>query len=107
MDKPAEADLGDLLSSKGIENKEEYVRFEQLSEKITWLAVIIGALVVQLPFGQDLNKEAIYILLILISASAFVWYRLLPKRLIGLNKTFIYTLITIIFLTFLVHITGC
>jgi signal transduction histidine kinase len=106
MDKPAKADLGGLFSSKGVESKEKYVRFEQLSEKITWLAVIIGALVVQLPFGQDLNKEAIYLLCFLILASAFVWYRLLPKRLIGLNKTFIYTLVTVVLIAFLVYNTG-
>lgn len=107
MGKPADTDLiNTFFSSRGSENKEKYARFEQLSEKITWLAVILGALVVQLPFGEDLNKESIYLLCFLILVSAFIWYRLLPKKYIGLTKIFIYTLVTVVFIAFLVHSTG-
>ncbi|OGY21837.1 MAG: hypothetical protein A2126_00360 [Candidatus Woykebacteria bacterium GWB1_45_5] len=98
--------LGPFFSSGQIESKERYIRFERLSELFTWLAVILGALVAQLPFGRGLDRKGIYLICLLIGAGAFIWYRLLPRKYSGLTKNFVYTLITVVFITFLVHYTG-
>lgn len=107
MGEPASGNIiSSFLSSGKIEGQERYARFEQLSERFTWLAIILGLLVVQLPFGLGLNKKAIYILCAAIGVSALVWYRLLPKRFSGLTKNFLNSLVVVVFIAFIVHNTA-
>ena len=107
MSEPASSNIvGSFLSSGNIESRERYARFEQLSERFTWLAIILGLLVVQLPFGLSLNKKAVYIICAVIALSALVWYRLLPKRFSGLTKNFLNSLVVVIFIAFIVHNTA-
>ncbi|HEX7456102.1 MAG TPA: ATP-binding protein [Candidatus Nanoarchaeia archaeon] len=86
--------------------EEKFKRFERLAELFTWLAVILGLLILQLPFAQDLNKQAIYIIDAAIGVYALVWYRLIPKKFSGRLKMLASNLITITFIAFIVHNTS-
>lgn len=98
--------LGSFLVAGQIESKDKYQRFERLSEIFTWIAIVIGLILIQLPFGQNLNKPTIYALAAAVGAFIIVWYHLLPKRFSGQSKRFVYNLITIVFVTILVHLTN-
>ncbi|MEX0621900.1 MAG: HAMP domain-containing sensor histidine kinase [Candidatus Woykebacteria bacterium] len=103
---PKEGILGSFLIAGQLESPDKYRRFEHLSEIFTWLAVIIGLLIIQLPFGESLNRDTIYILAAAVGVFTTVWYHLLPKRFTGRLKRFLYNLITIAFITILVHNTN-
>ena len=103
---PKENPLSSFFVGGQIENEEKYKRFERLSEIFTWLAIVLGILVIQLPFGQDLNRQLIYFLAAIVGVFVTVWYHLLPKKFSGRIKRFIYNLITITFIALLVHNTN-
>ena len=86
--------------------RDKFRRFERLAELFTWLAIILGLLIIQLPFAQELNKQAIYIIVAAIGVYALVWYRLSPKKFSGRPKMFVGNLITITFIAFVVHHTN-
>ncbi len=90
----------------GQPDKEKFRRFERLAELFTWIAVILGLLILQLPFAAYLNKQAIYIVDAAIGAYALIWYRLIPKRFSGRLKMLVSNLITITFIAFIVHNTS-
>jgi signal transduction histidine kinase len=107
MDKlPSGNLLSAFLVSGQFEGEEKYQRFERLAEIFTWLAIILGNLIIQLPFGQTINKPIIYVLSVGISVFVIVWYHLIPKRFSGKTKRFIYHLIVISFIAFIVHYTN-
>lgn len=87
-------------------DKEKFRRFERLAELFTWIAVILGLLILQLPFAADLNRQAIYIIDAAIGVYALIWYRLIPKRFSGRLKMLVSNLITITFIAFIVHNTN-
>jgi len=95
-----------FLSTGQVESKERYRRFERFSEIFTWLAVIIGFLVLQLPFDTDLNRPIIYGVLAGLGLFSLVWYRLLSERYSGRVKSLISNIITIFFIAFIVHYTN-
>ena len=103
---PKEGILGSFLITGQFESKEKYKRFERLSEIFTLLAVVLGVLIIQLPFGENLNRQVIYILAISIGIFAVVWYHLLPQSFSGRAKRLAYNLITISFIGVLVHNTN-
>ena len=103
---PKEGILSSFLITGQFESKEKYKRFERLSEIFTLLAVILGVLIIQLPFGENLNRQVIYILAISIGIFALIWYHLLPKSFSGRAKRLAYNLITISFIGVLVHNTN-
>src|SRR3990167_5303976 len=84
-----------LLAGQTV-SEERYKRFERLDEIFTWAALILGVLIVQLPFAENLNKNYIYILIGLIAAFSIILYHLLPKRLSGRKRSFLYGLVTTI-----------
>lgn len=86
--------------------KDKFRRFERLAELFTWLAIILGLLIIQLPFAQELSKQAIYMIVAAIGVYALVWYRLSPKKISGRPKMFVGNLITITFIAFIVHHTN-
>ena len=98
--------LNSFISAGRVGNEDSYKRFERLSETFTWSAVILGVLIIQLPFGDNLNKTAIYFLAGGVVLFAFIWYHLLPKKFSGVTKRFIYSLITIVFIAAIVHYTN-
>lgn len=89
-----------------IENKERYLRFERLGEIFTWSALLLGLLVLQLPFQLNLNHIVIYSLMAAIGGYTIVWYHLIPKKYSGRTKNFIFNLITVLFLSVLIHYTN-
>jgi len=95
-----------FLVTGQLEDKQKYKRFERLAEIFTWLALILGFLVIQLPFGQSINKTTIYVLEVAIGLFVVVWYHLLPEKFSGWAKRFIGHLITISFIAFIVHYTN-
>jgi len=95
-----------FLSAGKIESRERYLRFERLGEYFTWIALILGFLVLQLPFGSELDHPTIYFLMAAIATYAIFWYRLIPKKYSGRTKHFISNLFTVIFLSFLIHYTN-
>ena len=95
-----------FLSAGKIESRERYLRFERLGEYFTWIALIVGFLVLQLPFGGELDHPAIYLLMAAVGGYAIVWYRLIPKKYSGRTKHFISNLFTLPFLAFLIHYTN-
>ena len=103
---PKEGILGSFLITGQFESKEKYKRFERLSEIFTLLAVVLGVLIIQLPFGENLNRQVIYILAISIGIFALIWYHLLPQSFSGRAKRLAYNLITISFIGVLVHNTN-
>src|SRR4030066_2425134 len=103
---PKEGILSSFLITGQFESKEKYKRFERLSEIFTLLAVILGVLIIQLPFGENLNRQVIYILAISIGIFALIWYHLLPQSFSGRAKRLVYNLITISFIGVLVHNTN-
>ena len=103
---PQEGILGNFLVTGQFENPEKYRKFDRLSEIFTWLSLVLGLLIIQLPFGQNLNREAIYIVAASIGVFATVWYHLLPKSFSGRAKRFTYNIIILTFITFLVHNTN-
>ena len=103
---PKEGILGSFLITGQFESKEKYKRFERLSEVFTLLAVVLGVLIIQLPFGENLNRQVIYILAISIGIFALIWYHLLPQSFSGRAKRLAYNLITISFIGVLVHNTN-
>lgn len=107
MSEPAGLNILSSLFSPGqVESKERYEKFERLSEWFTWIAVVLGVLIVQLPFASDINKTMVYACVAAIVVFLVVWYRLLPDRFAGRTKSFITTLITIALIAFVVHYTG-
>jgi signal transduction histidine kinase len=103
---PREGVFDSFLVAGQIESKDRYQRFDRLSEIFTWIAVVIGLVIIQLPIGQNLNKPIIYSLATAVGAFAIFWYHLLPKRFSGLTKRFIYNLIILGFIAALVHVTN-
>ncbi len=87
-------------------DKEKFRRFERLAELFTWIAVILGLLILQLPFAVYLNKQVIYIIDAAIGVYALIWYRLIPKRFSGRLKMLLSNLIIITFIAFIVHNTS-
>ena len=90
----------------GQPDKEKFRRFERLAELFTWIAVILGLLILQLPFADYLNRQAIYIVDAAIGVYALIWYRLIPKRFSGQLKMVVSNLIIITFIAFIVHNTS-
>jgi len=103
---PNQSLLNSFLSAGQIENEASYKRFETLAEIFTWMVIVIGILIVQLPFAQDLNKNIIYILAAGVSVFTLIWYHLLPKKFPARTKNFIYSFLVNLFIAFLVHFTG-
>ena len=103
---PKEGILSSFLITGQFESKEKYKRFERLSEIFTLLAVVLGVLIIQLPFGENLNRQVIYILAISIGIFALIWYHLLPQSFSGRAKRLAYNVITISFIGVLVHNTN-
>ncbi len=103
---PKEGILSSFLITGQFESKEKYKRFERLSEIFTLLAVVLGVLIIQLPFGENLNRQVIYILAISIGVFALIWYHLLPQSFSGRAKRLAYNLITVSFIGVLVHNTN-
>lgn len=107
MDPTARQDLlSSFLYAGQVQNKDRYLRFERMVEVFTWIAIILGLLVIQLPFSADLDKRSIYILSGSVAVYAILWHRVLPKRFSGLTKNFIYSVFAIGFLAFIVNRTG-
>jgi len=103
---PASELLKAFLISGQLEKEDKYKIFERLLEIFTIIAVVIGLLIIQLPFAQDLNKPAIYKLAAIVGVFVVFWYHVLPKRFSGRMKRFVYSLITLTFIAFLVHYTN-
>lgn len=95
-----------FLSVGRIESKERYLRFERLGEYFTWIALLLGFLVLQLPFARELDHPAIDRLMIAIGVSSFIWYRLIPNKFSGRTKNFITSSATLLLIAFLVHYTN-
>lgn len=87
-------------------SEESFKRFERLAEIFTWVALVIGVLMVQLPFAADIDKRIIYLLVVGIGLTSIIWYRLIPTKLSGRVRSFVGGLATLLFITFIVHNTG-
>ena len=105
-DLPNKSVFSSFLYAGQTVSEERYKRFERLTEIFTWAALILGVIIVQLPFAENLNENPIYILIGVTAASSIIWYHLLPKKLSGRKRSFLYGLVTTIFTAYLVHITG-
>ena len=86
--------------------REKHIRLERINEIGTYLVIISGLLVIQLPLPFDLNKNIIYLVAFLAGIFAVFWHRLLPKKFSGLNKNFIESLVGITGLFLIVINTG-
>lgn len=85
--------------------REKYIRFDKLGELYTYAAVVVGLILIQLPFQFPFDKKALYLLMGFVALFNFVWFRLLPKKFSGLFKTLIYYFSSTVFVALAVHYT--
>lgn len=86
--------------------REKFIRFDRIAEIFTYTAVIVGVLLVQLPFDFPFNQNALYLLMGFVGVFAFVWFRLVPKKFSGFIKSMVYYFSSSIFVALAVHYTN-
>ncbi len=85
--------------------REKQIRFEKLSEIFSYLAVGGGTLLSFLPYQFEIARTQLYISLAIITLLIVAWFRFIPSRYSGLNKNFIYAIMSILFVTLAAHFT--
>src|SRR3989344_552266 len=99
----------DLLPAKAnpssLAEKEKYHRFERTSELFTYIGLFGAVFLSFLPFEFQIDRKALYILFGVAFVFCFFWFRVIPKKYIGLAKTLIYyySILAVIFVG--VHFT--
>jgi len=98
--------ISELLGQESLREKEVALRIEKLHRNFTWTLIIFVLLIHRIPLGLNIPYRPFYILVLSVSAFTIFWYHLLPKKFSGQFKNLIYSLLTIFFIGFLVHLTG-
>ena len=85
---------------------EKYKSLEKVAEYTQYFIIILGLMVIQLPLPFEINKNAVYIIALVIFLFSIFWHRILPEKYSGLAKNFIEALQGTLGIFVVVNLTG-
>jgi signal transduction histidine kinase len=86
--------------------EERYHRFERLGEIITWLVIIPGLLLIQLPLEPKPDRMIIYLVAFSMVIFVLLWHRVIHLPISGLTKNFLESLVDVVAIFFIVMASG-
>ncbi|MDP2671728.1 MAG: HAMP domain-containing sensor histidine kinase [bacterium] len=87
-------------------SKENLKRQERLGEYFTYITVIMGLIIIQLPFPFEINRPIVILIALSTAAFSVVWHRLTPKDFTGRTKNFIEAVVDVVAISLVVNFTG-
>jgi len=98
-----------------MKNKEEQVlvtfeerhhRFERLGEIMTWLVIVFGLLLIQLPLKPEPDRKTIYLVAFSVAIFVLFWHRFIRLPISGLTKNFLESIVDVVAIFFVVRASG-
>ena len=87
-------------------SSEKFDRIAKLNEYYTYLVIIIGLAILQLPLPFDINKNPVYVVALVVFILQVLWHRVVLKRFSGESKNFIESLVDLAGIFLVVYFTG-
>ena len=86
--------------------KDFFLRFSSIAEINTYIIVIVGLILIQLPIGIPYDFPSLYALAGFTILETILWYHVIGKRISVHERNFIESLIALMLITVFIAITG-